>query len=64
MLSHAYCAKTTYILCKNVLPPLEADGAGLGDDSAAIDIDLDPDCVANGSKQSGVTDELLRDSNV
>ena len=68
MLSHAYCAQTTYILCKHALPPLEPVDGGLGDGSAAIDLDLDidipPDCVADENKPSYVTDELLKDSNV
>lgn len=68
MLSHAYCAQTTYILCKDALPPLEPVDGRLGDGSAAIDLDFDidvpPDCVADENKPSCVTDELLKDSNV
>ncbi|KAK7098760.1 excitatory amino acid transporter-like [Littorina saxatilis] len=62
MLSHAYCAVTTYVLCKGSLPPLDIDGAAIGEDIAAFEINVPPPAADKTSNSIDVTDRLLKDS--
>lgn len=62
MLSHGYCAVTTYVLCKDSLPPLDIDGAAIGEDIAAFEINVPPPAADKTSNSIDVTDRLLKDS--